>query len=109
MAKFNVVRSIIIIPILTFLIPVLAFGQEYKEMNFKSGIWLTEDHTYMLGSEYIQHFCDGDTLIGDKLYYKLYKYVFIYPFYAPPDSGLYYLGAIRNTKNKEVEIIKSGH
>lgn len=97
-------------------IPV--FSQSYKPFNFEHGEWVcayvTKGGTFVYyGSdyvhEYVKYYCQGDTLISDTLYKKMYFVGYAYTHQVPshPISGYY--GAVRNdTVNKKV-FIKSNY
>jgi hypothetical protein len=78
-------------------------------MNFDSGIWI-EHYSIKEGERrYAQHYCDGDTVINDTVYSKLYEYAisYFYPIYYPDTIQSYYIGAIRNNSNKQIEYVRT--
>jgi len=90
------------------LIPIEILGQNYQKMNFNSGIWITHYSIKEGEIKNAQHFCNGDTLINDTLYFKLYEYAITgYPPIFYPDTTLDYVGAIRNNSKKQIELIRS--
>lgn len=96
--------------LLVMAIPVM--GQTYTPFDFKHGEWVCGYDTKggvfsSYGSYYIKEevkfYCQGDTIINDTLYNKLYyKGVARYPDWARRELSGYY-GAIRNdTLNRQV-------
>ncbi len=95
--------------LISILVQVDMFGQEYKPFNFEDGIWICDRKLYgetpMRSKE--QYYIEDDTLINGILYHKLIKYS-INTEYEPgtePVMFFGYYGAIRNLDNKQVEII----
>jgi len=102
----------LIIGLTLLLLPFSAFCQKYIPFNFKYGEWVSDYQTWAgvfdkYGIKYINErvkfYCNGDTVINDTMYNKLY-----YTGYSKPNgldrikiSG--FVGGIRNdTANKRV-------
>ena len=96
-------RYLLIIIILSISFKILC--QEYQNMNFETGQWLTDKFIKEDGDYRIQNYCDGDTIINDTTYYKLFEYCIHYPIYGLSDTSSKYIGAIRNAENKTVILI----
>lgn len=85
------------------------YGQEYSPIDFENGIWVQNEGLY--GEQPIsylhQYYSTGDTLINGISYFKLMKYS-IYTENGPNYGSVVfddYYCAIRNTENREVELI----
>lgn len=96
-------RYLLILIILNVSLKILC--QEYQDINFETGQWLTDKFIKEDGY-IIQHYCNGDTIINDTTYYKLFEYCIHYPFYGLSDTTSKYIGAIRNSENKKIIIIR---
>jgi len=61
-----------ILYLMSFLTTVDSTAQEYIPMNFEQGVWINEKFN---GGDfsYTQRYCDGDTLIDNRLSHKLYE------------------------------------
>jgi len=97
-------RYLLITVVLSVSIKILS--QEYQNMNFETGQWITSKFIKGDGVYEIQNYCDGDTVINDTIYYKLFEYRIHYPIYGLPDTTSKYIGAIRNSENKKIIIIR---
>lgn len=95
------------------LCPSAIFSQEYHPFNFNDGQWVcgydtkgghfsNYEHNYYIKEE-VKFYCDGDTIINDTLFYKLfYEGTARYPDWAKRKLSGYY-GEIRNdTLNRQV-------
>lgn len=108
--------------IIIFLIVILAnIGncQSYKPFNFEKGIWY---YTYVTkggwfgvqhGPHYatdsVKYFCNGDTIINDVLFKKLFYEGYSSSQFVPRTYFKGYSGAIRNdTLNKKVYFLGRG-
>ena len=103
-------RLILIIHII--LISSFVQGQNYTPFDLKNGEWVCvydtkggvfSNYTNHYIKEEVKFYCEGDTIINDELYNKLYyKGVASYPEWAKRELSGYY-GPIRNdTINKQV-------
>ncbi len=82
-------------------------SQDYLPFDFRNGIWISNYSEHQGATLDYQYFCDGDTIIDQRSYFKLYQFS-IRTWYGR-DSGLVYYGAIANdTANKKVFLIKNG-
>ena len=92
----------------TFLFFSIALqSQDYLPFDFRNGIWVTNYFEHGGTSFDFQYFCDGDTIINQQSFFKLFQFC-IKTWYGR-DSFLVYYGAIANdTANKKVFLIKNG-
>jgi hypothetical protein len=90
--------------IVFFITPYTA-AQDYIPMNFDNGRWFVEVFEYGGYFERIQLYCDGDTVINDQMYSRLFqnKFILIPPGEFFTDTIVReYIGAIRNADNRLV-------
>jgi len=79
----------------------LIYGEWYCEYFTKYGFFSSHGNDYV--QEEVKYFCQGDTVINDTIYKKLYYTGYAKPTMAPPENISGYFGAIRNdTVNKRV-------
>ncbi len=84
----------------------VVISQDYIPMNFEDGVWI--EHYIEEGGyrEFTQKICNGDTLINNDLYYKLYETkVKIYYNRSNDTIRDIYLGLIGNFSDKTVKYI----
>lgn len=86
-------------------IPFTLLCQEYQNMNFEKGQWITDKFIKEDGDYKIQHYFIGDTIINDTTYYRLFEYCIHYPISGLTDTTSRYVGAIRNAENKKIILI----
>ena len=99
-----------------FLIAILAilnsglFGQNYIPMNFDDSYWGVNKFEKDGWETDIRYYCQGDTLINDTSFAKLYQSRIRSPWIGLRDTILYneYTGAIIETESKIVKYIPGG-
>jgi hypothetical protein len=93
---------------LWFICVSITKGQDYTPINFSAAVWI-EDYSGHEGKSIVsQKYCEGDTLIEEMLYHKLYEYSITS--YGPSyiKKGPTLLGVIRNSSDKKVLFIPAG-
>ncbi len=83
------------------------FSQDYTPFDFENGIWITNYFEYEGPDNYYQYYSDGDTLINNKAYHKLFQYHLRW-WYVLDTSFNYYGAIVNDTLNRQVELIKAG-
>jgi len=111
-------RKILILITISIYSSIDSSSQNYKPFNFENGEWVCYYYTKggifdTYGNVYVhervKYYCQGDTLISDTLYKKMYYVGYAQPYLQPPHDISGYYAAVRNdTINKKV-LIKSDH
>lgn len=90
------------------LFSTLLHSQEYTPFNLQDGIWRTNYSQFGGTFTHYQYYCDGDTIINENAYFKLFQYSIWYHYDWV--RSLSYYGAIANDiANKQVLLIKEGY
>jgi hypothetical protein len=79
-----------------------AVSQSYTPFNFEKGIWNCSSYIKEDGDYHSQYYCQGDTMINDLIFYKLYEYSIHHPMYGFPNTYRRYLGLIGNNTSRQV-------
>ena len=83
------------------------YCQDSTEFNFQNGVWIEEEESYKTYTIYKQRYCNGDTIINDQSYNKLFESsIGIYMPGGYPDTVVHrYIGAIKENEFKQVYYI----
>jgi hypothetical protein len=104
------IKTSVFIWILGFIFVSITRAQDYTPINFSDAVWI-EYYSAPEGEFAVsQKYCEGDSIIEDEVYNKLYEYkVFsLPPGYTNQTEGPTLLGLIRNSSDKKVLFIPAG-
>ncbi|MEN8230638.1 MAG: T9SS type A sorting domain-containing protein [Bacteroidota bacterium] len=101
------VRRIGLLLLFLLIINEPIISQDYTPFDFESGIWITNYFEYEGPDNHYQYYSDGDTLINNKAYHKLFQYHLRW-WYVLDTSFNYYGAIVNDTLNRQVELIKAG-
>lgn len=111
----------LIISLIVLLSSITAFGQSYQPFDFEKGMWYCRYVTKggMFGADFertqyvtdsVKFYCNGDTVINNFIYKKLYYSGFLSVQYSDRNPVSGYYTAIRNdTLNKKVLFVPAGY
>jgi hypothetical protein len=100
----RLIKQVVCLSLLFPLEFIFLSAQNYTGFNFQDGIWVEEELSKDNYSKFRQIYCDGDTIINSKSFYKLYESVksIYYPLGYPDTTLHQYLGAIREDTSNRV-------
>lgn len=78
-------------------------SQKYVPMNFTDGVWIEESRVGANNTDKQFH-CNGDTIIGEEIYFKLYEMCvnYIEPTFLPDTVPPTHIGFIKENESKQV-------